>query len=83
MEAQLEPKEVLVQNTKNHATPGGFLEMCLITFDKYGYQYLTDSFRSWMKGSQTPDMKTELTKIAHDVAKAVSDHGKTVSGVKQ
>ncbi len=83
MEAQLEPKEVLVQNTKNHATPGGFLEMCLITFQKYGYQYLTNCLRSWMKDAPLPNMEAELSKIAHDVAKAVSDHGKTVSGVMQ
>ncbi len=83
MEAQLEPKEQLVQNTKNHATPGGFLEMCLITFHKRGYEYVTEQMRKWLKGERNENLAAEIADISFEVAKAISDHGKTVSGIKK
>ncbi len=83
MEAQLEPKEQLVQNTKNHATPGGFLEMCLITFHKRGYQYITEQMEKWLKGERNEKLESEIAEISFTVAKAISDHGKTVSGIKR
>lgn len=83
MQPQLEPKEALVQSTKNHATPGGFLEMCLITFHKGGYDYIAEQLKSWLTGKKDENVKEELEKIAFGVAKAVSDHGKTVSGIKK
>lgn len=83
LEAQLEPREQLVQNTKNHATPGGFLEMGLTTFHKIGYGQIADALRSRMQGQPVPGLYDAVRTIAHDVAKAVSDHGKTVSGIAQ
>ncbi|MCI8465516.1 MAG: hypothetical protein HFI63_06635 [Lachnospiraceae bacterium] len=83
MEAQLEPKEVLVQNTKNHATPGGFLEMCLITFHKEGYEFITAQMKNWLTGKKEESVGKEFERIAFEVAKAISDHGKTVSGIKR
>lgn len=83
MEAQLETKEVLVQNTKNHATPGGFLEMCLITFYKEGNEYIKKQMRNWMTGNQEESAGRNFERIAFEVAKSVSDHGKTVSGIKR
>lgn len=81
MEAQLEPKEVLVQNTKNHATPGGYLEMALITINNGGYKYIEDQMRKWGKGEKDRLIRKEIEQIAFSVAKAVSDRGKTTSGI--
>ncbi len=83
MEAQLEKKETLVQNTKNHATPGGFLEMCLITFHKRGYDYITGELKNWLAGKKDPNAEMTIEEIAYDVARSISEHGKTVSGVKK
>ncbi len=83
MEAQLEPKEVLVQNTKNHATPGGYLEMALITINNGGYKYIEEQMRRWVKGEKDPSVRGEIEKIAFSVAKAVSDRGKTTSGINK
>ncbi len=83
MEAQLEPKEVLVQNTKNHATPGGYLEMALITINKGGYKYIEEQMRAWVKGEKDEAVRGKLEQIAFDIAKAVSDRGKTTSGINK
>ena len=80
MEAQLEPKEVLIQNTKNHATPGGYLEMALITIHNGGYKYIEDQMRKWVKGKKDASIRGEIEQIAFSVVKAVSDRGETVSG---
>lgn len=83
MEAQLESREVLVQNTKNHATPGGFLEMCMKTFYARGYQLFGEHMRAWLDGNPSPDAARDIENIAFEVTKAIAVHGKTVSGVKK
>jgi len=83
MEAQLETRAVLDQNTRNHATPGGFLEMCLKTFYARGYALVADHLRRWLGGNPDLNAATEIEAVAFEVAKAISDHGHTVSGVKK
>ena len=82
MEAQLEPKEVLLQNTKNHATPGGYLEMCMIAFQKEGYAYIETQMDRWMNGDKDPGIREKIEELGFFVAKTISDHGETVSGIK-
>ena len=82
MEAQLEPKEVLLQDTKNHATPGGYLEMCMIAFQKEGYAYIETQMDRWMNGDKDPGIREKIEELGFFVAKTISDHGETVSGIK-
>ena len=83
MEAQLKPKEILLENTKNHATPGGYLEMALITIQDGRYQYLEEQMRKWVRGEKDASVRKEIEQIAFDVAQAVSDRGETTSGIKR
>jgi len=83
MEAQLETRETLIQNVKNHATPGGFLEMCLKTFYARGYQLFENHLRKWLDGNPDPNAAKDIEEIAFEVTKAIAVHGKTVSGVKK
>lgn len=83
MEAQLETREVLEQNTQNHATPGGFLEMCMKTFYARGYQVFEDHMRRWLAGNPDPNAAKDIEEIGFEVTKAIAVHGKTVSGVKK
>lgn len=76
MEAQLEPREILVQNTKNHATPGGYLEMGLKTFYGKNYDFITELLNRYLDGRPQADDGEKVAQIAFQVAKAVSDHGK-------
>ncbi len=76
MEAQLEPREVLEQNTRNHATPGGYLEMGLKTFYGKGYDRMTELLKKALDGKTEEGDREQVEAIAFEVAKAVSDHGK-------
>ena len=80
MQPQLEPKEALIQKTKNHATPGGFLEMCMRTFYKRGYAYIAEQLKNWMVGKKDENVRKEVEAIAFEVVKAISDHGRTLRG---
>ena len=83
MEAQLESRETLVRNTKNHATPGGFLEMCLKTFHEGRYECFENHMRGFLDGNPSPDAAKDIERIGYDVTRAIAIHGKTVSGVKK
>ena len=83
MEAQLETKETLMQNTKNHATPGGFLEMCMKTFYGRFYQAFENHMRRWLSGNPDPNTAKDIEAMGFEVTKAIAVHGKTVSGIKK
>lgn len=83
MEAQLETREILQQNTRNHATPGGFLEMCMKTFYARGYKLVEKHLRSYLEGNPHPDAFADIENVAFEVTKAIAVHGKTVSGLKK
>lgn len=82
MQAQTASKAALIRSTRNHATPGGFLEMCLTTLHKEGYARMTEGLRACMRGEATPDFDAEIGRIAFQVAKAISDHGKTTRNAR-
>ena len=82
MEAQLKPREELMKDTKNHATPGGFLEKCLTSFAEHADGYLKEQIGKWLHGEKDEDTGAKIEEIAYTIIKAVSDHGKTISGVK-
>ena len=83
MEAQLETRETLMQNTKNHATPGGFLEMCMKTFYGRFYQAFEELMRKWLSGNPDPNTAKAIETMGFEVTRAIAVHGKTVSGIKK
>ena len=83
MQAQLETREYLLEQTRNHATPGGFLEMALKTWNGRGCAYIAEQMEKALAEGPDPDYPENVQAIACEIARAVSEHGKTVSGIKQ
>jgi len=83
MQAQLQSREELTEATKSHATPGGYLEMALKTFYSKGAQYLKETFADFLKGEKIDAFDETMKQITYEIIFAVSEHGKSVGGVKK
>lgn len=82
MQVQTETRAALEAITRSHATPDGYLEMALRTF-RSGAPALESDVRSLICGAEVERFDEDVRALAFRIAHAVSEHGKTVGGVKK
>lgn len=82
MQAQLLSREYLAEQTKHHATPGGYLEMALNKYYDYGNQYIAETLKQVISGHSVCDFDERMKRITFEIIHTVSEHGKSTGGKK-
>ena len=83
MQAQMESREAVERTTADHATPGGYLELALRRFDEFGAADLSRAMDDFLSGRAPADFEARIRRMAFDIIRAVSEHGKALGGVKK
>lgn len=83
MTVQHSSREKLEQNTRNHATKGGVLEKCILTFQEKGWALVQNGLEAYLSGSLPSDFAGRVQETAVCVTRAVAEHGRTLGGLTE
>ena len=79
MEVQLETRAQIEETTRQHATPGGFLEKAVSTFAAEGMDRCAYIWRALTQGENVSDAVQTISDIARNVVAQTAQHGRSLA----